>query len=182
MARFALVLVGCLAAGPVLAEVADSAANGFTIKIATAIQAPPEDVYRKLIQIGGWWDSAHTFSSNSHNLTLDDKPLGCFCEKLGNGGGVRHMQVVFVSPGQTLVMTGGLGPLQSMAVTANLRIQLSKTAGGTKVDVTYAVGGYSPAGLNALAAPVDSVLTQQFARLKNFVERGDPGARPVNNP
>jgi hypothetical protein len=28
--------------------------------------------------------------------------------------------------------------------------------------------------MNTLAAPVDSVLTGQFVRLKNSVERGDP--------
>jgi hypothetical protein len=41
--------------------------------------------------------------------------------------------------------------------------------------VTYAVGGYLPAGMNTLATPVDSVLTAQVTRLKNYIERGDPG-------
>ena len=38
------------------------------------------------------------------------------------------------------------------------------------MDVTYAVTGYTPKGMNTWAAPVDSVLTQQFTRLKAFVE------------
>jgi hypothetical protein len=36
------------------------------------------------------------------------------------------------------------------------------------------VGGYLPAGLNSLAPPVDAVLTEAMARLKNFVEIGRP--------
>ena len=52
--------------------------------------------------------------------------MGCWCEKLPNGGGVRHMQVVNVMPGKMLVMTGGLGPLQSMAATGSMSFKLSR--------------------------------------------------------
>jgi len=31
--------------------------------------------------------------------------------------------------------------------------------------------------LNSYAAPVDGVLTQQFTRLKNYVEHGDPAPK-----
>jgi hypothetical protein len=56
-----------------------------------------------------------------------------------------------------------------------MTIQLSSSPSGTKLEVTYAVGGYLPAGMNTLATPVDSVLTAQVTRLKNYIERGDPG-------
>lgn len=71
-------------------------------------------------------------------------------------------------------MGGGLGPLQGIAASGSMTIQLSPAGGGTKLDVTYAVAGYLASGMNTLAAPVDSVLTSQFTRLKNYVERGDP--------
>jgi hypothetical protein len=74
-------------------------------------------------------------------------------------------------------MTGGLGPLQSVAAAASMTIQLAPDAGATKLTVTYAVGGYMPGGLNSYAAPVDGVLTQQFTRLKNYVEHGDPAPK-----
>ena len=57
-----------------------------------------------------------------------------------------------------------------------MQIQLSPADGGTKVEVTYAVGGYLAVGLNTWAAPVDGVLKEQFTRLKNLVEHGDPAA------
>jgi hypothetical protein len=39
------------------------------------------------------------------------------------------------------------------------------------------VAGYLPAGMNTFAAPVDSVVAEQFTRLRNFVERGDPAPK-----
>ena len=160
------------------AAVADSSANGFTVKISMNIQAPPDDVYRRLVHnIGDWWSSSHTFSGDSHNLTMDERAPGCLCEKLSNGGSVRHLEVVNVAPGKTLVLNGGLGPLQSIAATGSLTFQLSTAPGGTRLDVTYAVGGYLAAGMNTLAGPVDSVLTEQITRLKNYVERGNPAPK-----
>jgi uncharacterized protein YndB with AHSA1/START domain len=157
------------------AEVVDAGANGFTVKTTVTIKASPDDVYRKLVRnIGDWWDSAHTFSGGSHNLSIEDKATGCFCEKLPNGGGVRHMEVVNVAPGKSLVMIGALGPLQSFAATGTMSIRLTPDTGGTKLEVTYALSGYLPAGMNTLAAPVDQVINQQFTRLKNYAETGRP--------
>jgi hypothetical protein len=103
--------------------------------------------------------------------------MGCFCEKLPNQGGVRHMEVVRFVTGKTLVMTGALGPLQTMAAAGNMTIQISSAENGSKLEATYAVTGYAPGGLNTLASAVDGVVNQQFARLKNFIERGDPARR-----
>jgi hypothetical protein len=175
MLKLGFLAVALLAPCLVCADVADSAANGFTVKFALTIQAAPQDVYARLVHnVGDWWDPAHTFSRDAHNLTIDDKPMGCFCERLPSGGGVRHLEVVYADPGKTLVLTGGLGPLQSMAVTGSLTIQLSPSGAGTKLAVQYAVTGYMAGGANALAAPVDSVLTEQFTRLKSFIETGKP--------
>jgi hypothetical protein len=175
-------IFGLLCSSWAVAEVADSGNNGFTIKNSLTIQAAPEDVYRHLIGVGDWWNPEHTFSGDAHNLSLEQKPGGCFCEKLPNQGGVRHMQVVYVDPGKILRMIGGLGPLQSMAATGSMTIGLSPAGNGTKLELTYAVTGYVPAGMNNLAAPVDSVLTQQFTRLKNYVERGDPAPKGETKP
>ena len=173
-----IVFLLALATVPAGAEVADSSASGFTVKIVLTLQAPPADVYRKLVHnTGDWWDPEHTFSGDSHNLTIDDKPMGCFCEKLPDQGGVRHMEVVYAAPGKTLVMTGGLGPLQSIAATGSMTFQISPAEGGSKLAVSYAVAGYVAAGMNTWAAAVDSVLSQQLARLKNYVEHGDPAPK-----
>lgn len=171
-----------LCPGWAFAEVADSSANGFTVKTSVTIQASPEEVYRRLVHnVGDWWSAQHTFSGDARNLTMEEKPMGCFCETLPGHGAVRHMEVLRFAPGKALVLSGALGPLQSLAATGSMTIQLSPGDAGTRMDVTYAVAGYLPAGMNSWAAPVDSVITEQFARLKNFVEHGSPAA-PLRTP
>jgi hypothetical protein len=156
---------------PLTAEVKDSTAFGFTIQDTMMIAADPDVVYHSLVaDVGRWWDSAHTFSGNAENLSIDDKAGGCFCEKLDNGGSVRHLEVVFAEPGKTLRMIGGLGPLQSMAVTGSMTWSLSKTDNGTNVQVTYSIGGYRPGGLQKLAPLVDKVMGDQLKRLRDYIE------------
>lgn len=169
-----LVLLTLLAL-PLTAEVADSSGNGFTIKTTIAIQSAPADVYRRILHhVGDWWNSEHTYSGDAHNLSIEEKAMGCFCEKLPNSGVVRHMEVVALMPGKSIGLTGALGPLQNLAAAGNLRIQLTAADGGTRLDLTYAVTGYLPAGMQTWAAPVDSVLQEQLTRLKNYVEHGNP--------
>ena len=157
------------------AEVFDSSPNGFTVKLAVTIQAPPADVYQRLIHhVGDWWNPAHTFSGDAHNLSIEEKPMGCFCEKLPGGGSVRHMEVIYLAPGKGLGLNGALGPMQTMAVAGSMRFQISPMEGGSRLEVTYAVGGYLKAGLDTLAKLVDSVLLEQITRLKNYTEHGDP--------
>jgi len=173
-----VIAILALAPGWAAAEVIDSSSNGFTVKLAITIQAPPADVYRRLIHnVGDWWNSAHTFSGDAHNLSIEEKPMGCFCEKLPGGGSVRHMEVTFLAPGKALGLSGGLGPLQTMAVAGSMRFQISPAEGGSKLEVTYAVGGYLKAGLDTWAKPVDAVLLEQITRLKNYTEHGDPSPK-----
>lgn len=172
--KLALAALICALAHTAVADVVDSAASGFTVKMVTQIHASPGDVYNRLVHnVGDWWNSAHTFSGDAHNLSIEDHPLGCFCEKFSGGGGVRHMEVIFAAPGKMLRLSGGLGPLQGMA-TGAMTFSITAAEGGTKVEVTYSVFGYSAQGMNALAAPVNMVLTEQITRLKNYIESGNP--------
>jgi len=175
----ALVLAAIAILAPyVNAEVVDSAAGGFTLKTSLVIQAMPEEVYRQLVRnVGNWWNPEHTYSHDSHNLSIEEKAMGCFCEKLPNQGSVRHMEIVYLDPGKRVLMTGGLGPLQSLAVTGSMTIQLSPVATGTRLDVGYAVAGYLAAGLKSWAAPVDGVVTEQFTRLKEYIEHAKPAVK-----
>lgn len=176
------ILVCALAQTAGLAEVADSGANGFTIKIVTTIHAAPADVYKKLVHnVGDWWNSQHTFSGDAHNLSIEERPMGCFCEKLPNGGAVRHMEVVFLDPGKRLVLSGGLDPLQGIGAGGAMTFSLTPENDGTKLEFTYEVTGYAAQGMNSWAAPVDGVLNEQITRLKNYVETGNP-AGPAQQP
>jgi uncharacterized protein YndB with AHSA1/START domain len=171
--RLSAVVMGTLVSASAFAAVADSSSTGFTVKTSLTIQAPPSTVYKQLVQnVGNWWNPEHTFSNDSRNLSIEEKPMGCFCEKLPSGGGVRHMEVIYFDPGKTLRMSGLLGPLQSLGGGGTLTIGLSAAGNGTQFESTYTVAGYQPAGMNTWAAIVDGVLLEQFTRLKNYVERG----------
>ncbi len=156
-------------------DVLDSSANGFSIKIGTMIQAGPNEIYDALVHhIGDWWSPEHTYSNDSHNLSIDDRPMGCFCEKFPNNGGVRHAEVIMVMPNKMLVMSGALGPLQRAGATGTLGFVIQPIHSQTRLEVTYNVGGYMSGGLNTWADTVNKVLTEQAARLKSYVETGSP--------
>ena len=81
------------------------------------------------------------------------------------------MEIVYLDPGKLLRMTGGLGPPQALAVNGAMTVQFAKFDDqSTKVDVTYAVGGYMDKGLDKIASSVDAVLREQFACFKTLLD------------
>ena len=156
------------------AAVEDEAQNGFTVTEKAEIAAPPDRVYEALVAPARWWSSDHTYSQNAANLSLDARAGGCWCETLPGGGSVQHLIIVNAIPGKLLRLRGALGPLQSMAVDGAMTISLLPAENTTRVTLTYTVGGYSKTGFDELAKAVDSVLAEQTARLKRFVEIGAP--------
>jgi hypothetical protein len=157
------------------AKVADSSSGGFTIKHTMEVETAPAGAFRLFVEkIGAWWNSEHTYSGNSANLSIDARPNGCFCEKLRANGGIAHMTVLYAEPGKILRLSGGLGPLQAYAVSGAMTVQFSEVANRTLVDFTYTVGGYLPQGLDKLAPIVDKVLVEQMSRFERFVKTGKP--------
>jgi uncharacterized protein YndB with AHSA1/START domain len=154
------------------ARAVDVAPNGFLVRHDVTIDAPPSKVYDALVRdVASWWSEQHTYSGDSRNLSIDARPGGCFCERLANGG-VEHMRVVQVRSNDVLRMTGGLGPLQASGVSGSMTWKLSPAGNGTRLELTYSVGGHIPGGFGALAPAVDRVIGEQVERLKRFVETG----------
>ena len=173
MKRLAIVAVLLLAAGPSHAEVADQGPAGFQVRHVALIAAPPAKVRAAALDVGKWWSSAHTYSGDANNLSID--AAGCFCEKLPDGL-VRHMTLVYSAP-DALRLAGALGPLATTGASGHLGLSFGKAAdpNSTQLVLTYDVGGYAKGGLaQTWAAPVDGVLGQQVARLKRYVESGKP--------
>ena len=75
------------------------------------------------------------------------------------------MRVIYVAPGSTLRMTGGLGPLQSEAVTGVLTMTLEPEGEMTRISWDYVVGGYMRMPMAELAPLVDQVVGEQLLRL-----------------
>ena len=152
------------------AEVADVQPSGFEIRHEVVVAAPARVVWATLVQPSKWWSSDHTWSGSAANLSLGAASGGCFCEKLPNGGSVLHMSTVYAAPGQKLVLSGALGPMQSSGATGALTFVLAEKDGQTTVTVTYDVGGYFRGGLDKIAGGVDMVLGQQVVGLKAAAE------------
>jgi len=157
------------------ADVTDSSATGFTSQNSVSIMSPRDSVYSIAVgRIASWWDPEHTWSGSSGNLSIEDMAGGLFREDLDGGGSVVHLTVVFADRGRLLRFQGGLGPLQSMAVTGSLTWEFATVSGSTHLTWTYAVTGYAPGGIAVLAGPVDGVLRHQLQRLKRYIESGTP--------
>jgi uncharacterized protein YndB with AHSA1/START domain len=168
----AALALAAAAATAARAEVVDAQANGFEVRREAVLNAPADKVYAALTLPSAWWNKDHTWSGSAANLSLAAMAGGCFCEKLPGGGSVLHMSVVYAQPGQGLRLFGGLGPLQMSGAAGHLGWTLAEKDGKTTLVQTYDVGGYSKGGLDKLAPVVDRVLSEQFDRLKAYVETG----------
>lgn len=165
MKRFmlAIAMMFC-AALPAHGEVVSSAPNGFISRHVVTVPLAPAAAYDRFVRVGDWWDSAHTYSGDAHNLTLTPRLHGAWVERLADGGFVEHMRVLYAQRGKMLRLDGGLGPLQTMPARSVMTVAFAAEGAGTKVTVTYAVGGYFSDGTAQLAPGVDMVLGQAMAR------------------
>jgi len=128
------------------------------------LEAPPEQAWEALVHIAGWWSSAHTYSGDAANLSLEPAAGGCWCERW-SGNSVQHARVLVAMPGKLLRLDGALGPLQAMGARGILTFRLSPRPGGTTLDVTYLVRATPDAALDKVAPAVDQVLDEQVKRL-----------------
>lgn len=155
------------------AEVIESSEHGFIIRTVVEIDAGKMDVWEDLTRnVDQWWDPEHSYSLDASNFYMEPRANGCFCEQLANGGSVLHMLVSHVNPGKTLRLLGGMGPLQEMGIHGAMTFSLKEMEDGkTQLTMNYAVTGFVPGGLQALAPIVDQVMAGQVNRLKKFAEK-----------
>ena len=165
---FALLVLGAFA-DIATAEVIDADQHGFTLVNEVIVEASRAEAWIAAVDnVDKWWNADHTISGDSALLSIDARPLGCFCES--TSGGVVHLIVTTVSQDINLRMTGGLGPLGLMGVNGNMTWEFFDVEGGTKIRFTYAVGGYSPDGLDSISEGVDYVIAEALALLKAYID------------
>jgi hypothetical protein len=165
-----------LLASPAYAEVKTSSDTGFNIIHIATVQGSTDEIWKRLVAPKDWWNKSHSWSGSTDGFYIDAQANGCFCElfqekgpdgKLKTVGSVEHMRVIFAQPGKVLRMQGGLGPLQSEAVTGTLTVAMEPSKDGqeTKISFSYVVGGYMRYKVSEIAPAVDNVLGDQFRRL-----------------
>ena len=174
--RLILLAVLLAAASPAAAEVVSSGPNGFEIRHSANLVVPQAAAFAAIGKVQNWWSKDHTYSGNAANLSLDLRPGGCFCERFDGGGGIEHLRVTYVQPGERITLSGALGPLLFQAVSGVLDIQVERIAGGSRITMNYRVAGFARGNGADLAPAVDRVLAEQMKRLRTYAA-GAPKSR-----
>ena len=154
-------------AAPASAEVVSSGPNGFHIRHSVELPVSQAAAFDSFARPGDWWNASHTYSGHSSNLSLALTPDGCFCERLPGGGGVEHLRVSMVRPGERLVLSGGLGPLLFEAVSGVMDVRFEAAGDGSRVTLDYRLAGFANGGAERLAPLVDRVLGEQMSRYRD---------------
>ena len=155
------------------AEVVERSPDHFVLRYVSLMEAPVEDAWPALGDIGQWWDGAHTYSGQAGNMSIILAPGGCFCEANVNGGVFEHGRVAEANSETGVLLNAPLGPLKGKATRADLSIGWSGANSGLELVMTYVVRG---PGIGAWADGVDGVMSTQFYRLVRFIEYGEPAA------
>jgi hypothetical protein len=159
-----LAAISLLLSTPAAAEVVSADAHGFEVRESVQTSVPPAVAWATFVRIGQWWSVEHSYSGNAANLSLDARAGGCFCERVGNGGGVEHMRVAVTLPPKRLVLTGSLGPLLYEAANGVMDVKFDPSAKGTIVTLDYRASGFVHANGDKFAPAVDQVLGEQLRR------------------
>ena len=166
--RWLLALAAFATPGIAQAEVVSANAHGFEVRHAVQAVIPVEAAFDAFGRISQWWDKDHSYSGDSANMSLSMTSGGCFCERLPDGGGVEHMRVAYIVPGERVVLTGSLGPLLFEATAGVMDVQVERIAGGSRLTLNYRAAGFANGGGEKMASLVDQVLGQQMARFRKF--------------
>ena len=162
-------------AAPAAAEVVSADAHGFEIRHTANLVVPQPAAFAAIGDVRNWWSKDHTYSGNAANLSLVMRPGGCFCERF-DGGGIEHLRVTYIQPGERITLTGALGPLLFQAVSGVMDIQVERIAGGSRITMNYRAAGFAKGNGATLAPAVDQVLGEQMKRLRAYAA-GAPKSR-----
>ncbi len=168
--RRAAILALALLAAPAAAEVTQTGPDGFVSQSRAVVVKPPAEVWTALTG-WRWWDPAHSYSGRAGALVLDPKAGGTLSESW-DGNSAWHATVVNAMPHKLLRLHGGFGPLQGLPVNAVLDFAMEPYGAGTRLTMTYRVGGPPMARLETLAVAVDGVMSAGFVRLVQLVNSG----------
>ena len=90
--------------------------------------------------------------------------------------GIEHATVVYAQPAKTLRLSGAIGPLQEFGVSGVMTWSIEPAGGGSRITLSYNVGGFADRPLADWAPIVDEVIGSQLKRLTRYITQGNPEA------
>jgi len=170
--RPGILLISLLTFAPLARSQVDVAEpNRLAVSYDLPVNATVEKLAVTFQNIQTWWSGEHSYTGDPTNFFFDGVDKACFCERLPQGGLVRHMNVVYFDPARKIRMTGGLGPLQTLPVNGVFEFNfIAAEKGQSRLQVSYAVttnGGL----LKDWAEGVERVIGEQLQRLKTEAEK-----------
>lgn len=172
--RLGLLILALFLSSPAAAEVVSTEPHGFEVQHVVNLVIPQPRAFAAFGQVGQWWSKNHTYSADAARMTLQMRAGGCLCETLEGGGGVEHLHVTYIQPGERVVLTGSLGPLLYEATTGVMDVKFERIAGGSRVTMNYRVAGFANGNAEKLAPLVDQVLGEQMKRFRVYAAGGAP--------
>lgn len=157
------------------AEVKQASDTSFTVSHSVTTPASPQQAWKAMTEdISQWWNGAHSWSADASNFYIRAELGGCFCERLPGAdgqpdGGVEHLRIIFIKPGEVIRFDGSLGPFMDMPAQGRMSWTITPAAegeAGSTITFTYRVHGYMEGGFAGLAPVVDGVIGEQIQRLR----------------
>ena len=152
------------------AEVSNLNDNGFTSTNTAEVTASPAEVYAAMQNIGSWWNPAHGYTGDASNFYFEPGLGGCFCERFPDGGGVVHLEIIYIAPEKEIRFEGALGPLQGLPTHGRMLWNITPTDSGSTITFTFHVTGFMEGGFEGLAPAVDAVVGEQLTRLADLLK------------
>src|SRR5512139_2543027 len=166
--RAILFLPALILAAPASAEVVSADDHGFEIRHSVNLVIPQPEAFAAFGRVANWWSGEHTYSGDASRMSLQLRAGACFCETLDGGGGVEHMRVAYLQPGERIVLTGSLGPLLYEATSGVMDVKVERIPGGSRVTMNYRAAGLAKGGAAGMAPLVDQVLGEQMKRFRVY--------------
>lgn len=140
--------------------VTESSSDGFTISLSQESQRSDAELWQRLQHPEIWWSSAHSWSGDAANMSVEMRAGGCWCERVGDGV-VVHGRILRIDAGRAVLFDAPLGPLNEAAVSTRLSWRVENQ----RVVWRYQVFGALPMPVEQLAPLVEGVLAEQLRRL-----------------
>jgi opacity protein-like surface antigen len=154
-------------AAPAQAEVKSSGPGHFEVESRDVVEAAPAEAYAMLGRISEWWNADHSYSGDASNLPRSPGG-GLLLRDASAGGRIDRTYARRLRAARRCAsLAGRAGAIAGGGGDGNAQLDFQSGRGRTEIVQNYAVAGHVRTGMEKLAVPVDRVMAEQLARLRD---------------